>query len=580
VRGNTAKRIVQLKTRIAGLKTANELTPQKDSRPTSDVTQVPGTRFHSDSPLKPWVARNRKPKISARKNTRVAGFQYKPRKPEDSLLHKIVAENLSTFLRDIRSKPEGNGLPSFVIKELEKFIDCGIIRKGLALFKCYKCGRPKVLAFSCKGRGFCPSCGGKRMTMQAAHLVDNVIGLVPTRQWVLSLPFSLRYKLAYDHKLHREVTKIFTSIVSDYYQKQAENNSVIGGYTGAVTFLQRAGGSINLNPHNHCMFVDGVFERFEDDDGTPSVRFHPAKKPTDLQIAVLVSEIRHQVICLMRDKGLFDNEYDSLAEESPLLAACYQASLQNRIALGERVGQRVERLADLLRIEKDLNRVERRGKLHAHYDGFDLHAKQRIHQNDREQLERTLRYCARPPLSEDRLCVLENGKIRLQLKTPWKDGTQAIALTPQELLEKLAVLVPKPGANQLLYHGVFAPNSKYRASVIRYGRKPESESIAEASSPKQLTLPLISESISTVQTKATQASRPSKWSELMQRAFKCDVLACDCGGRLRFIDCYCERKKIDETLRSLGMSEADVESSQERAPPKPRDDGPLFRLTK
>jgi len=113
----------------------------------------------------------------------------------------------------------------------------------------------------------------------------------------------------------------------------------------------------------------------------------------------LISEIRHQVICLMRDKGVFDNEYDELLEQSPLLVACYQASVRNRIALGERAGQRVERLAERLRIERDLNRVERRGKLHAHHDGFDLHAEQRIHQNDREQLERTMRYCARPPAS-------------------------------------------------------------------------------------------------------------------------------------------------------------------------------------
>jgi len=111
------------------------------------------------------------------------------------------------------------------------------------------------------------------MTMQAAHLVDNVIGLVPTPQWVLSLPFCLRYKLAYDHKPHREVTKIFVSIVSDYYQKQAVKNGVIDGRTGAISFLQRCGGALNANPHNHCMFVDGVFERFEDDDGTPSIQF-------------------------------------------------------------------------------------------------------------------------------------------------------------------------------------------------------------------------------------------------------------------------------------------------------------------
>jgi hypothetical protein len=209
-----------------------------------------------------------------------------------------------------------------------------------------------------------------------------------------------------------------------------------------------------------------------------------------------------------------------LAEESPLLAACYDASVQNRIAFGERAGQQVERFGSELRIEQDLARVEKRGKLHAHYDGFDLHAKQRIHQNDREQLERTLRYCARPPLSEDRLTELKDGTIRVQLKTPWRDGTRAIALTPHELLEKLAVLVLKPKANLLLYHGVFAPNSKYRASVIRYGRKKKTQETNKPSSPIQLTLKLTSETLPIETAKEPKPDRPSKWAELMQRALE------------------------------------------------------------
>jgi len=53
-----------------------------------------------------------------------------------------------------------------------------------------------LVAFSCKGRGFCPSCGGRRLTERAAHLVDHVLPRVPVRQWVLSLPFELRYQLA------------------------------------------------------------------------------------------------------------------------------------------------------------------------------------------------------------------------------------------------------------------------------------------------------------------------------------------------------------------------------------------------
>jgi hypothetical protein len=49
---------------------------------------------------------------------------------------------------------------------------------------------------SCKGRGFCPRCGGRRMAERSAHLIDHVFADVPVRQWVLSLPHRLRYLLA------------------------------------------------------------------------------------------------------------------------------------------------------------------------------------------------------------------------------------------------------------------------------------------------------------------------------------------------------------------------------------------------
>jgi hypothetical protein len=61
-----------------------------------------------------------------------------------------------------------------------------------------------------QGRGFCPSCGGRRMAERAAHLVDHVLPPdVPVRQWVLSVPHRLRYRLAYDHRLCRTVLGVF-----------------------------------------------------------------------------------------------------------------------------------------------------------------------------------------------------------------------------------------------------------------------------------------------------------------------------------------------------------------------------------
>jgi len=185
VYANTAdKRVARLKTKIDGLKTADQLQSATEARPADDTSKT--NLAHKPYPR---VVRDRKPKnFTHCCNPKVAGFRYKPRNPEDSLLHKIFWENLETFLDKVNQTPDSNGLPSFVIKEPKKFSDCSDFKKGLALFKCSDCGKEKAVAFSCKTRGFCPSCGGKRMTMLAAHLTDNVIASVPMRQWVLSLP--------------------------------------------------------------------------------------------------------------------------------------------------------------------------------------------------------------------------------------------------------------------------------------------------------------------------------------------------------------------------------------------------------
>jgi hypothetical protein len=115
-----------------------------------------------------------------------------------------VREHLETFLQQARTAdPDGAGVPSFVEAELRRFLKCGVLAHGFARFHCDTCGTDRLVAFTCKGRGFCPSCGGRRMTAQAAHLVDQVLPPVPIRQWVLSLPFELRFRIAFDHERMR-----------------------------------------------------------------------------------------------------------------------------------------------------------------------------------------------------------------------------------------------------------------------------------------------------------------------------------------------------------------------------------------
>jgi hypothetical protein len=84
---------------------------------------------------------------------------------------------------------------------------------------------------------------------------------------------------------------------------------------------------------------------------------------------------------------------------------------------------------------------------HAHLDGFDLHANVWVGADDRARLEQMCRYVLRPPLAENRLRRLADGRVRLALKRPWSDGTTHLLFEPAEFLEKLAAVTPRPEIN-------------------------------------------------------------------------------------------------------------------------------------
>ncbi|MBW2547473.1 MAG: transposase zinc-binding domain-containing protein, partial [Deltaproteobacteria bacterium] len=170
-----------------------------------------------------------------------------------------------------------------------------MLAHGFARFRCGACGTDRLVAFSCKGRGFCPSCGGRRMTERAAHLIDHVLPRTPVRQWVLSLPFELRYRLAWDHKLCRAVLAVYTRALLGFYRKRAKASGHRDGRTGTVTVIQRFGGALNLNVHFHTLAVDGVFVR--EPDG--SLSFAAAKAPTDDEVEALLGVIRKRVLRLL-----------------------------------------------------------------------------------------------------------------------------------------------------------------------------------------------------------------------------------------------------------------------------------------
>jgi hypothetical protein len=118
-------------------------------------------------------------------------FRYARRQPEATVLHRIVREQLETFRQQLHTE-SGTFLPDFVANEFEGFLRCGVLAHGFLRLRCDTCREDHLVGFSCKGRGFCPSCGARRMAQTAAHLVDEILPDVPIRQWVLSLPIPLR----------------------------------------------------------------------------------------------------------------------------------------------------------------------------------------------------------------------------------------------------------------------------------------------------------------------------------------------------------------------------------------------------
>jgi putative transposase len=140
-----------------------------------------------------------------------------------------------------------------------------------------------------------------------------------------------------------------------------------------------------------------------------------------------------------------------------------------------------------------------------------------VHANMVHGLEHLCRYLLRPPLAQDRVRFRADGRVLVELKTVWRDGTSHVLFEPIEFLEKLAALIPRPAVNLLLYHGVLAARARWRSQVVSYGRpEPDLKADEADTSPRRVRSP-----------------RAWTWAALMRRVFALDVLACPrCGGRL------------------------------------------------
>ena len=382
------------------------------------------------------------------------GYTYTRREPEKTALFQVIQQHLLTFEQQWTDKSDGHTLPSFVTDELHDFLGCGILARGLAQLFCPTCHERYVVAWSCKGRGFCPSCGGRRMNAGALTLVDHVLPEVPIRQFVLTMPFPLRFPLAFDGKLLGQVLRIFTDTVAANYRKRMADRGIVDGQYGAVTVIQRANSDLRCNPHVHAIFLDGLYAPDRDGKG---FMFHPAPAPTQADVEAIVERASKRILRFLQRRGVItlvaapgDGEVtvvtdETIGDEDPLLARLLAAATAGAPPAGPANKRKPIRIV----LDPDAHPVAK-GNLCGQHAGFNLHAATRVAANDKHGRLALCKYILRPPLANDRLKILDDKVVRLEFKKPWSDGTSSVELAPLALIARLAALV----APQAALHGL------------------------------------------------------------------------------------------------------------------------------
>jgi len=415
----------------------------------------------------------------------------------------------------------GSGPPAWVERSLRAYLRCGILAHGFARAKCVDCGHERLVPFSCSALGVCPSCNTRRMAGVAAHVTDHVLPHLPVRQWVLSVPKRLRPFLHHNPEIASAVLRIFVRAIRTTLC-HASPGAPRDARLGALTFLHRFGSSLNMHFHFHLVVLDGVFSQGDDEDA----QFHAASQLAQAHWLDLQRVVQRRVLRYFRTQGLLDE-----AATSGMLT--WQGS-----------------------------------------GGFSIDASVRIGGEDRAGVERLLRYCARPPFALERLhapagiAALASNDSRLvyRLPKPAPDGRTELRLTPLELLERLARLIPPPRMHRHRYHGVLAPNAKLRAAVVAIGRPDVEDSEAEV---VDLVPPHVAPG------EDADAPAPSthrariRWAVLLSRIYGVLPLLCPgCGGEMKILAFLTDPPVVSSILLHLDLHHLPPPLSPARGPPQ------------
>jgi len=145
-----------------------------------------------------------------------------------------------------------------ITEVVHNFIGCGDYTQGIARIQCTNpdCKEEFFRPFSCKGFYLCPSCSQKRSLLFSEYMHEQLLLLLPHRQFVWTFPKMLRPFFRHDRRLFSEISRLLFKMLTDFYNEAAGKEIE----SAAVLVFQSAGDFVRFNPHYHGIVLEGGFD--------------------------------------------------------------------------------------------------------------------------------------------------------------------------------------------------------------------------------------------------------------------------------------------------------------------------------
>jgi hypothetical protein len=140
---------------------------------------------------------------------------------------------------------------------VERYLDCGNPRCGFARIRCPSCGQERLLMFSCRTRGFCPSCHAKRLEEWGEWVRETLLLDVAHCQVVFTIPKMLRPFFKYKQLLLGDLCRLALRTLTRYFAALAGSDLM----PGVIATIQTFGNRMNLHPHLHFLVTEGGVDK-------------------------------------------------------------------------------------------------------------------------------------------------------------------------------------------------------------------------------------------------------------------------------------------------------------------------------